>query len=110
MTKLYKTLLEELGLTYPQYLALLVLWERDGAAGHHRSLLQEVDFFQDLGMAVYLVGATRSAAAEEDVELGPVLRVHPQLYYGEGPASALLRRLALYGSHCIRGGVRRLCL
>jgi len=30
MTKLYKPLLEDLGLTYPQYLALLVLWERDG--------------------------------------------------------------------------------
>jgi DNA-binding MarR family transcriptional regulator len=30
MTKFYKPLLEELGLTYPQYLAMLVLWERDG--------------------------------------------------------------------------------
>ena len=30
MTKLYKPLLDELGLTYPQYLALLVLWEQDG--------------------------------------------------------------------------------
>ena len=30
MTKLYKPLLDPLGLTYPQYLAMLVLWERDG--------------------------------------------------------------------------------
>lgn len=30
MTKLYKPLLEEMGLTYPQYLAMLVLWENDG--------------------------------------------------------------------------------
>lgn len=30
MTKLYQPLLAPLGLTYPQYLALLVLWERDG--------------------------------------------------------------------------------
>ena len=30
MTKLYKPLLDAIGLTYPQYLALLVLWERDG--------------------------------------------------------------------------------
>ena len=30
MTKFYKPLLEALGLTYPQYLAMLVLWERDG--------------------------------------------------------------------------------
>jgi DNA-binding MarR family transcriptional regulator len=32
MTRLYKPLLEPLGLTYPQYLALLVLWESDGIA------------------------------------------------------------------------------
>lgn len=30
MTKLYKPLLDALGLTYPQYLVMLVLWERDG--------------------------------------------------------------------------------
>ena len=30
MTKTYKPLLAPLGLTYPQYLAMLVLWEQDG--------------------------------------------------------------------------------
>jgi DNA-binding MarR family transcriptional regulator len=30
MTKVYKPHLDALGVTYPQYLALLVLWERDG--------------------------------------------------------------------------------
>lgn len=30
MTKVYKPLLDELNITYPQYLVLLVLWERDG--------------------------------------------------------------------------------
>lgn len=30
MTRLYKPALDKLGLTYPQYLVLLVLWERDG--------------------------------------------------------------------------------
>ena len=30
MTKLYKPLLAKLGLTYPQYVAMLVLWEQDG--------------------------------------------------------------------------------
>ncbi|MDB5751365.1 MAG: MarR family transcriptional regulator [Ramlibacter sp.] len=30
MTKLYKPLLDALGLTYPQYLVMLVLWEGDG--------------------------------------------------------------------------------
>jgi len=31
MTKLYKPLLERIGLTYPQYVVMLTLWERDGA-------------------------------------------------------------------------------
>jgi DNA-binding MarR family transcriptional regulator len=30
MTKAYRPLLDALGLTYPQYLAMMVLWERDG--------------------------------------------------------------------------------
>ncbi len=30
MTKVYKPLLAKLGLTYPQYLVMLVLWETDG--------------------------------------------------------------------------------
>jgi DNA-binding MarR family transcriptional regulator len=29
MTKTYKPLLEKLGLTYPQYLVMLILWEQD---------------------------------------------------------------------------------
>lgn len=32
MTKLYKPLLDPLGLTYPQYLVMLVLWEHEGLA------------------------------------------------------------------------------
>jgi DNA-binding MarR family transcriptional regulator len=30
MTKLYKPLLDELSLTYPQYIVMLALWEQDG--------------------------------------------------------------------------------
>jgi DNA-binding MarR family transcriptional regulator len=30
MTKLYKPLLHDIGLTYPQYIVMLALWERDG--------------------------------------------------------------------------------
>ena len=30
MTRLYKPMLEKLDLTYPQYLVMLALWERDG--------------------------------------------------------------------------------
>ncbi|GLZ76539.1 MarR family transcriptional regulator [Actinorhabdospora filicis] len=32
VTSAYRPLLDPLGLTYPQYLVLLVLWERDGRA------------------------------------------------------------------------------
>ena len=32
MTKLYKPWLDDLGLTYPQYIAMLALWEEDGLA------------------------------------------------------------------------------
>ena len=32
VTRTYKPLLDRLGITYPQYLVLLVLWERDGCA------------------------------------------------------------------------------
>jgi DNA-binding MarR family transcriptional regulator len=35
MTKLYKPVLAPLGLTYPQYLALLCLWETDGMTVSH---------------------------------------------------------------------------
>lgn len=30
LTRAYQPLLDELGVTYPQYLALMVLWEQDG--------------------------------------------------------------------------------
>ncbi|NMM50124.1 MarR family winged helix-turn-helix transcriptional regulator [Marinigracilibium pacificum] len=32
ITKAYKPLLDELGITYPQYLVLLVLWEKDNVS------------------------------------------------------------------------------
>ena len=35
MTKLYKPLLDRLGLTYPQYLVMLVLWEQDAVTVSH---------------------------------------------------------------------------
>lgn len=42
MTKVYKPILSELGLTYPQYLVMMVLWEREKLSvselGHRLSL------------------------------------------------------------------------
>jgi DNA-binding MarR family transcriptional regulator len=46
MTRLYRDLLAELGLTFPQYLVLLVLWERDQLR------------VSDLGERLYLDSAT----------------------------------------------------
>ena len=46
MEKLYRTLLDDLGLTYPQYLTMLVLWERDGLA------------VSEIGTRLYLDSAT----------------------------------------------------
>ncbi|ETK30556.1 MarR family winged helix-turn-helix transcriptional regulator [Microbispora sp. ATCC PTA-5024] len=38
VTGLYRPILEELGLTYPQYLVLLVLWRRDAAGASVKDL------------------------------------------------------------------------
>ena len=46
MTKVYKPLLDGLGLTYPQYLVMMALWERD-----HRTV-------GDLGDQLYLDSGT----------------------------------------------------
>lgn len=43
MTKLYKPMLAPLGLTYPQYLVMLVLWERDDRAVHELGELLQLD-------------------------------------------------------------------
>jgi DNA-binding MarR family transcriptional regulator len=46
LNKVYRKLLTPLGLTYPQYLAMLVLWERDGVT------------VSDIGERLYLDSAT----------------------------------------------------
>ncbi|NEA97961.1 MarR family transcriptional regulator [Streptomyces sp. SID13726] len=48
VTARYRPLLDELGLTYPQYLVLLVLWERDSIS------------VRDLGTALQLESSTLS--------------------------------------------------
>src|SRR3712207_3559227 len=42
-TAAYKPVLEPLGLTYPQYLVLLVLWERDGLSAREISARLQLD-------------------------------------------------------------------
>ena len=70
--RVYKPLLDKLGLTYPQYLVMLVLWERDGLS------VKEIGerLFLDSGTltpllkrleAAHLVKRTRSKADERQV-------------------------------------------
>jgi DNA-binding MarR family transcriptional regulator len=70
--RVYKPLLDRLGLTYPQYLVMLVLWERDGLSvkeigerlyldsGTLTPLLKRME-------AAHLLKRTRSAADERQV-------------------------------------------
>jgi MarR family transcriptional regulator, organic hydroperoxide resistance regulator len=46
MTRTYKPMLDKLGLTYPQYLVMLVLWEQDGV------------LVKDIGHLLYLDSGT----------------------------------------------------
>ena len=43
ITRMYGPLLAELGITYPQYLALLVLWENDNVEVNRITLLLRMD-------------------------------------------------------------------
>jgi DNA-binding MarR family transcriptional regulator len=74
MTKTYKPLLEKLGLTYPQYLVMMVLWERDDL------LVKEIGerLFLDSGtltpllkrlQASALIARTRDQADERQVRI-----------------------------------------
>lgn len=74
MTKTYKPLLDQLGLTYPQYLVMLVLWEKDDV------LVKRIgeQLFLDSGTltpllkrleALDMVKRTRDAADERQVRI-----------------------------------------
>ncbi|SOY70174.1 MarR family winged helix-turn-helix transcriptional regulator [Cupriavidus taiwanensis] len=86
MTKLYKPLLSELGLTYPQYLVMLVLWETETLSVSELGNRLALDsgtltpLLKRLA-ATGLVTRTRDAADERRVlvsltEAGRALRQH----------------------------------
>jgi MarR family transcriptional regulator, organic hydroperoxide resistance regulator len=62
MTKVYRKLLRELGLTYPQYLVMLVLWERDGVS------------VSEIGERLYLNSATLTPLLKRIEALGLISR------------------------------------
>ena len=61
VTTRYRPLLDELGLTYPQYLVMLVLWEQDSIS------------VSDLGAALHLESSTLSPLLKR-LEAGGLLR------------------------------------
>lgn len=63
MNKVYRNLLRELGLTYPQYLVLLVLWERDAMT------------VSEIGKRLFLDSATLTPLLKRMETLGVLARV-----------------------------------
>ncbi|WP_026553773.1 MarR family winged helix-turn-helix transcriptional regulator [Arthrobacter sp. 35W] len=73
-TAVYRPMLESLGVTYPQYLVLLLLWERDGASVRELGEALELDSGTMSPLlkrmeAAGLVERRRSAADERRVEI-----------------------------------------
>lgn len=66
MTKAYKPLLDNLGLTYPQYLAMLVLWQEDGL------------LVKDIGEKLYLDSGTLTPLLKRLEASGLVMRTRDQ--------------------------------
>ena len=62
MNKIYRKLLRELGLTYPQYLVMLVLWERDGVS------------VSEIGERLYLNSSTLTPLLKRIEALGLIIR------------------------------------
>jgi MarR family transcriptional regulator, organic hydroperoxide resistance regulator len=92
--RVYKPLLDELGLTYPQYLAMVVLWERDG---------QTVG---SLGDRLFLESSTLTPLLKRLETLGHVTRSRDpaderQVRVTLTPAGRALRQKALSVPHCI---------
>ena len=94
MTKLYKPLLDELGLTYPQYLAMLVLWEKDGL------------MVSELGERLYLDSGTLTPLLKRLEASGLVSRLRDvaderRVHISLSPAGRKLKALAAKIPGCI---------
>ena len=101
----YKPLLDRLGLTYPQYLVMLVLWERDGVpvkdigerllldSGTLTPLLKRLE-------AAELVKRTRSTEDERQVLIALTPGAGPQ-GKSQGGARGHPRRVELLGRRAV---------
>jgi DNA-binding MarR family transcriptional regulator len=62
LTRVYKPLLEPLGLTYPQYLVMLILWERDDIS------------VKEIGARLYLDSGTLTPLLKRLEQSGMIVR------------------------------------
>jgi len=95
-TRFYKPLLAQLGITYPQYLALLTLWEEDGlsvSAIGDRLLLDSGTLTPLLKRleALGLVTRKRSATDERQVLVRLTERGHDMRKVAEGFPTEILQ-------------------
>jgi hypothetical protein len=76
ITKAYRPLLEPLGLTYPQYLVLLVLWEKGGCTVKDLSLTTKgLAFRQKVASVPKRISCSMGLSAESQRQLQQELRV-----------------------------------
>ncbi|MFI7574227.1 MarR family winged helix-turn-helix transcriptional regulator [Micromonospora sp. NPDC049497] len=76
LTDVYRPVLDGFGLTYPQYLVLLVLWERDARDTGHDAQAREADGLtvSELGAALRLDSGTLSPLLKRLEAAGLVVR------------------------------------
>jgi DNA-binding MarR family transcriptional regulator len=113
MTKAYKPLLAPLGLTYPQYLAMLVLWQGDGLtvsqigerlgldSGTLTPLLKRIE-------ALGLVQRLRDAADERRVRLTLTVQGRALRERAKAVPQAMAQQLGC-GSDDVGDLIHRLC-
>ena len=109
MVRLYRPLLDELGLTYPQYLTMLVLWETDGRLVGEIGQALGLDSGTLTPLLKRLEGSglvTRVRDAEDErkvrvalTEVGCALRARAEAVPGQVACQLPLDRAALVGLH-----------
>ena len=90
MTREYQPFLDELGITYPQYLVLLVLWERDGVSVHEISerLILNTNTLTPLLKRLELMGLITRKRSEDDERI-VTIRLTVKGLEMKGSASAI---------------------
>jgi MarR family transcriptional regulator, organic hydroperoxide resistance regulator len=107
VTAAYRPLLDELGLTYPQYLVLLVLWERGETSVKELATALRLDYGTVSPLlkrleAAGLVRRERAAADERSVRVACTARAEELRERAARVPGALLAATALDGTEAAR--------